>query len=217
VQRDVAGTVPANLPDPTERRADGLPYGRRFQRGVSGNIKGRPGSLRGAVKELLGDHGERAIQELYRIASDRRLRGHNGAKVRLQAWVELLDRGFGKALLPMQVDERPNMVRFGGRYAPSGAVKEGEVTPSQVIRSSAPVAVEKVSTKSAPAPVAGSVGGEVAAEEAPYQMVGVVKHHLRAGEPASALRCVPILNYRGQLGFDWVPELSDWWMGLGGK
>jgi hypothetical protein len=80
------------------------------------------------VQQRCGEHGDRIVEELFKIATDKRLRGHNGARVRLQAWCELRDMGWGKPQASLTLDSGQNFSRlvFGGRYASTGELQEGE-------------------------------------------------------------------------------------------
>jgi len=119
------GGETAQLSAQTGTRSDGRPVGRPFSRGLSGNPKGRPRSLKAAVQQMCGDDGDRIVQEIYKIATDKRLRGHNGARVRLAAWTELRDMGFGKPQATLTLDSGAtfNRLVFGGRFSENGALQ----------------------------------------------------------------------------------------------
>ncbi len=64
---------------------------RGFQKGSSGNPKGRPPIIR-EVQELAKEHTPDAINTLYEIMTDKRING----SARVQAATQLLDRGWGR-------------------------------------------------------------------------------------------------------------------------
>jgi hypothetical protein len=117
-----------------------MPVGKPFQRGQpSANPKGRPRSLKAAVQERVGDDGARIVEELFKIATDRRLKGHNGARVRMAAWCELRDMGFGKpqASLALEgtLDSTVTSVVFGGRFLQGGQLQDEPVQTRSIPRS----------------------------------------------------------------------------------
>lgn len=64
---------------------------RGFQKGASGNPKGRPPIIR-EVQELAKSYTEDAVTTLYEIMTDKRVNG----SARVQAATQLLDRGWGR-------------------------------------------------------------------------------------------------------------------------
>jgi len=105
-------------------KMDGKHTGTAWQPGQSGNPKGRAKSLKAAVQARVGDDGERIVDEMFKIATDRRLRGHHGARVRLQAWCELRDMAGWKptATLALEGAGAAGIV-FGGRFEDTGILK----------------------------------------------------------------------------------------------
>jgi hypothetical protein len=84
----------------------------KFQPGQSGNPGGRPKGVRSYVHAKCGADGKKAIDALYKLATGKK----TPPAVQLQAWRELLDRGWGKAAQPITGDEDgvggPILVRF---------------------------------------------------------------------------------------------------------
>lgn len=73
--------------------------GRGFLPGRSGNPGGRPRGLARRVQELVGDSGEAIAAFMYDVMSDERARTTD----RLDAARWLADRGFGRAVLAVDV------------------------------------------------------------------------------------------------------------------
>lgn len=135
VQQDVQqGAVLGVEAMPPTRRADGMPVGRVFVRGHSGNPRGRPKGIKAAAQRRVGENGEKAIDAIWRIASN----PLNSDRLRLEALTVLLDRGFGRPAQTMAVEGgselKPLIITtFGGRYKESGAL-EPYTAPASVPR-----------------------------------------------------------------------------------
>jgi|SRR5215471_5269571 len=132
----------------------GKDSGKAWQPGQSGNPKGRPKSLKAAVQARVGDDGERIVDAIFKIATDARLKGHNGARVRLQAWTELRDMGWGKptATLALEGTGAAGIV-FGGRYEQGGALVASEASTVDVVAETVPAPALPAVSDAAPVAV----------------------------------------------------------------
>lgn len=108
----------------TGRRPDGLPVGKPWPKGVSGNRKGRPKGLQALVRRRVGESGEKLVKRACELAFGFDI----DPRICLAALVFLADRGWGKA--PMAINhglQAPGTVKhvvFGGRHLENGTLKE---------------------------------------------------------------------------------------------
>lgn len=79
----------------------------KFAKGVSANPKGRPPIDR-ELKELLAEHGPKAVQVLVTCMTNKKLR----PELRLKAACEVLDRLYGKARQVTDVNVSDNVAGF---------------------------------------------------------------------------------------------------------
>lgn len=132
--------------DPAARRADGMPRGKPFQRGQSGNLRGRPKGVKATAQRACGgEDGKKMIAMLAGIAFDP-LATH---RQKMEAAEILLAYAYGKPqtsvslegneMRPLIIDNVTTadvrVVHFGGRYKPDGALQDEPVETRPVPRS----------------------------------------------------------------------------------
>jgi hypothetical protein len=88
-----------------------------WRRGVSGNPNGRPHVLR-ELRDAAREHGPRCIEILAEMAG---IDGPGAANeaVRLGAARELLDRGYGRPMLPIAGDDEAPPAKIVFQWAPA--------------------------------------------------------------------------------------------------
>jgi hypothetical protein len=95
--------------------------GRPFAKGESGNPGGRP-RVEGEIRELARQHTGTALRTLIEIAE----RGENES-ARVAAANAILDRGYGKAAVPVVPADLPEVItiNFGTELRPPDGVGNG--------------------------------------------------------------------------------------------
>jgi hypothetical protein len=103
--------------------------GRRFTRGTSGNPNGRP-KVVFEIRDLAREFGAAGIEKLAEMAGLAPGTPADAEAVRVAAIKELLDRGYGKATLPISGDTEgpPLSVHYTFKWA--DALPEPEATPA---------------------------------------------------------------------------------------
>jgi hypothetical protein len=96
----VSSETPSQPSDAAERRLANL---RPFPKGVSGNPGGRTKGLQRRVRELVGDDGDKIASFLFDVLNDT----SEKTGERLDAAKILLERGWGKAPIAVDVDGAP--------------------------------------------------------------------------------------------------------------
>jgi Family of unknown function (DUF5681) len=112
-----ATDVAAAPTSPDAKRPDGMPVGRPFAPGQSGNPKGRPPGVAAAARRLIGEDGSRALEFLAdlmdgkpltietvdRVTGEKRIEAElPPVKERRLAAEALLDRACGKVAQPLE-------------------------------------------------------------------------------------------------------------------